>query len=135
MSGLTLGLGLVSIGRTWGVHGGQPLVDSAAQELIVHPDLLQRQTGHFGDGRLCTREDLRSDPHIAAVLTDVHRAVHRLHRRMCKERHLVHRFDLQYRKRMPQTVVTEMIAERTFGEQLVGDDGADDAEIGIGGQR
>jgi aryl-alcohol dehydrogenase-like predicted oxidoreductase len=35
VGGLRLGLGLVSIGRTWGVHGGQPLADSAAQELIV----------------------------------------------------------------------------------------------------
>jgi aryl-alcohol dehydrogenase-like predicted oxidoreductase len=35
VGGLKLGLGLVSIGRTWGVHGGQPLADSAAQELIV----------------------------------------------------------------------------------------------------
>jgi hypothetical protein len=32
---LSLGLGLVSIGRTSGVHGGQPLAGSAAQELIV----------------------------------------------------------------------------------------------------
>jgi aryl-alcohol dehydrogenase-like predicted oxidoreductase len=35
VGGLRLGLGLVSIGRTWGVHGGQPLSDSAAHELII----------------------------------------------------------------------------------------------------
>jgi aryl-alcohol dehydrogenase-like predicted oxidoreductase len=33
--GMKLGLGLVSIGRPWGEHGGQPLADEAAQELIV----------------------------------------------------------------------------------------------------
>jgi aryl-alcohol dehydrogenase-like predicted oxidoreductase len=32
---LRLGLGLVSIGRVWGVHGGSPLDEAAAQELIV----------------------------------------------------------------------------------------------------
>jgi aryl-alcohol dehydrogenase-like predicted oxidoreductase len=35
VGGLKLGLGLVSIGRVWGVHGGAPLADSAAHELIV----------------------------------------------------------------------------------------------------
>ena len=32
---LRLGLGLVSIGRPWGAHGGSPLSDDAALELIV----------------------------------------------------------------------------------------------------
>jgi aryl-alcohol dehydrogenase-like predicted oxidoreductase len=35
VGGLRLGLGLVSIGRAWGVRGGLPLTDSAAHDLIV----------------------------------------------------------------------------------------------------
>jgi aryl-alcohol dehydrogenase-like predicted oxidoreductase len=35
VGGLQLGLGLVSLGRTWGVHGGQPPSELAAHDLIV----------------------------------------------------------------------------------------------------
>ena len=42
--------------------------------------------------------------------------------------------DLQHRKRMRKAVVTEVIAERSLGQQPLGIDRADDAEIAVGSE-
>ena len=46
----------------------EPAAEAAAEEVVVHHDLLQRQAGDLrGDG-LRPADDLRADPDVAAVL-------------------------------------------------------------------
>ena len=47
----------------------------------------------------------------------------------------VHCFDLQHREGVREAVVAEVIAERAFGEQAIGVDRADDAEVAVGVDR
>ena len=72
----------------------QPAAKAAADQMIVDHDLVQRQAGGLRRRRLDAREDLAADPDFAAVLADMNRAVHRLHRGVREERNLVHRLDL-----------------------------------------
>ncbi len=67
--------------------------ETAAQEVVVHYDLLQRQARDFGGRRPNAAQYLRAGPHLAAVRPDVHRAVHRLHGHVREERGFVHRLD------------------------------------------
>ena len=74
--------------------GLEPPAEAAADQMVVHDDLLQRQTGNLRRRRLAACHGLRADPDFAAVLADMNRAVHRLHRRVREERNLVGRHDL-----------------------------------------
>ena len=74
--------------------GLQPPAEAAADQMIVDHDLLQRQAGGLRRHRLDPRDRLGADPDLAAVLADMHRAVHRLHRGVREERHLIGRLDL-----------------------------------------
>ena len=66
---------------------------AAAKQMIVHLDLFKREAGDLRGGGLRPAHDLYTDPNIAAVLGDVHRAIHRLHGGMSQERHLVDGID------------------------------------------
>ena len=72
----------------------QPPAKAAADQMIVDHDLVQRQTCGLRRRRLGARDGLAADPDFAAVLADMNRAVHRLHRGVREERNLVGRLDL-----------------------------------------
>ena len=72
----------------------QPPAEAAADQMIVDHDLVQRQAGGLRRRRLGARDGLAADPDFAAVLADMNRAVHRLHRGVREERNLVGRLDL-----------------------------------------
>src|SRR5713101_8115771 len=57
----------------------QPPAESAAEQMIVDDDLLQRDARSLCRRRLDARQDLAADPHFALVLANTNRAVHRLH--------------------------------------------------------
>ena len=67
----------------------EPPAEAAAEQVVVDPDRFLRQAGELGDRGLRQGRHLRADPDVAAVLADVDGAVHRLHRRMGEERHLI----------------------------------------------
>ena len=69
----------------------QPPAKTAADQMIVDHDLIQRQAGGLCRCRLGSRDGLRADPDFASVLADMNRAVHRLHGCVRKERELVSR--------------------------------------------
>jgi hypothetical protein len=72
----------------------EPAAKAAAEQMIVHLDLVGREPSHLRGRSLRAGHHLDSDPNIAAVLGDVHRAIHRLHGSVRQERHLVDGFDL-----------------------------------------
>src|SRR5262245_15611758 len=57
----------------------QAAPEPAAEQMIVHNDLVQGQAGGLCCHRLSPTEYLGADPDFAAILAGVHRAVHRLH--------------------------------------------------------
>ena len=69
----------------------EPPAETAADQVVVDDNLLERQPGHLRCDSLRAGNDLIADPDLARVGTNVHGAVHRLHRRMCEERHVVGR--------------------------------------------
>ena len=72
----------------------EPPAEAAAEQMVMHPDLLGRQAGHLRGGGLGAGRDLGAHPHVAAVLAYVDGAARRLHRCVREERHLVDRLDL-----------------------------------------
>ena len=74
--------------------GLQPPAEPAADQMVVDHDLVQRQARGLRRRRLGARDGLGADPDLAAVLADMNRAVHRLHRRVREERNLIGRLDL-----------------------------------------
>ena len=72
----------------------QPPAEAAADQMIVDDDLVQRQACGLRGHRLNARHGLAADPDFAAVLANMHRAVHRLHGGVREERNLVGRLDL-----------------------------------------
>ena len=66
----------------------EPPAEAAAEQMIVDDDLLERQARDLRGDRLRAGDDLIADPDLAGVGTNVHGAVHRLHRRVGEERHL-----------------------------------------------
>ena len=72
----------------------EPPAEAAADQMIVDDDLVQRQARGLRRRRLGARHRLAADPDLAAVLADMNRAVHRLHRGVREERNLVDRLDL-----------------------------------------
>ena len=71
----------------------QPAAETAAEQVVVHLDLLRRQAGHLRGGGLGAAQHLRSDPDIATVLAHMDGAVHRLHGGVGQKRQLVDRLD------------------------------------------
>ena len=71
--------------------GVQATAKATAEKVVVDSDRGFRQPGQFRHHALRPRWRLRPHPDIAAVLGVVDGAVHRLHRGMREERHLVHR--------------------------------------------
>ncbi len=63
--------------------------EAAANEMVVNLYRVFRQAGEVGDTILCPRRHLGADPDVAGVFRVMHRAVHRLHRGVGKERQLV----------------------------------------------
>ena len=70
--------------------GIETAAKATPEKMVVDSDRGFRQPGQFGHHALCSRWRLRSQPDIAAVLRVMDGTVHRLHRGMCEERHLVH---------------------------------------------
>src|SRR5262245_21799313 len=73
--------------------GLQPPAEAAADQMIVDDDLLWRQAGGLRGHRLNPRYRLAADPDFARILAEMHRAIHRLHRRVGQERDLIDRLD------------------------------------------
>ena len=64
--------------------------EAAADEVVVHDDLVERQAGELSPPPTCTRaHHLRADPDFARVWLHVHGAVHRFHRRVREKRQFV----------------------------------------------
>ena len=72
----------------------EPPAEAAAEQMVMHPDLLGRNAGHLRGGGLGAGRDLGAHPYVAAVLAYLDRAVQGLHRGVREERHLVDRLDL-----------------------------------------
>ena len=68
---------------------------SAADEMVMHDDLVERQSGDLRRRGLRACDGLGADPDFAIVLAHVDSAIHRLHRGVRQERHLVGRLDLR----------------------------------------
>ena len=90
----------------------QPPAKAAANQMVVHDDLVQRQARDLCGSRLGARDDLVADPDFAAVLADMRRAVHRLHCRVREERDLVGRLDLGNRTRHGFVGVADILRHR-----------------------
>ena len=73
----------------------EPPAEAAADQMIVDDDLLERKARHLRRDRLRARDDLIADPDLAAVRLHMHGAVHRLHRRMGEERHVIGRLEFR----------------------------------------
>ena len=71
----------------------------------------KRQTGGLRRGRLGPREGLGADPDFAAVLADMDRAVHRLHRRVREERNLIGRLDLGHGTRHRAVDIADVLRD------------------------
>src|SRR5258706_3983302 len=71
----------------------QAPAEAAADQVIVDHDLVQRQAGGLGGRRLDSRQELRADPDLAAILAYMGRAVHQFHRRVREERNLIGRLE------------------------------------------
>ena len=69
--------------------------ESAADEMVVYDDLVQRHSGGFRGRGLRACDRLGADPDFAIVLAHVDGAIHRLHRGVRQERNLVGRFDFR----------------------------------------
>src|SRR5882724_6246929 len=88
---------LYLLGNLHGPHRAVELeaaAEPATEQMIVDTDLLPSQAGDFHDGRLRETRNLCADPNLAAVVSHVHSAVHRLHCRVSKKRLLVNSVDL-----------------------------------------
>ena len=92
--------------------GLQPPAEAAADQMIVHHDLVQRQARGLRGRRLGARHGLAADPDFAAVLADMDRAVHRLHRGVREERNLVGRLDLGGGARQGLVDVADVLRDR-----------------------
>ena len=73
--------------------GLQPSAEATANQMIVNFDRIPWQAGEFDHQRLRERHRLRPDPNVATILLQMNGAVHRLHRRMGQERHLIDGFE------------------------------------------
>ena len=86
------------------LHGGvdhvhlQPAAEAAADEVVVHGDFVERQSGDLRRDRLGPGEHLNAHPHLAGGGRDMHGAVHRLHGGMREKGQFVGSLE-QYRPR------------------------------------
>jgi hypothetical protein len=74
--------------------GLEPAPEAAADQMIVHDDLLHRKARSLRGEGLGSCERLVANPDLATVVAHIDGAVHRFHRGMRKERNLVGRLDL-----------------------------------------
>ena len=111
----------------------QPPAEAAADQMIVDDDLVQRQAGGLRRRRLGARDGLAADPDLAAVLADMDRAVHRLHRRVREERNLVGRLDLGGGARHRLVDIADVLRDRPRIERRLLELGRDvvGAELGV----
>ena len=103
------------LGNPHGAHRPvelQAAPESTTEQMIVEADLLPFQVGDFHDGRLRQPRNLCADPDVAAILGHLHRAIHRLHRRVRQERLLVNRIDLLHGPRMGRHGIAVMPRHR-----------------------
>ena len=89
----------------------QSPAETAADQMVVHHDLVQRQTCDLRGRLLGARERLIADPDLASVGADMNRAVHRLHGRVREERNMVGRFDLGHRTRHRLVDITDVLRD------------------------
>jgi hypothetical protein len=90
----------------------EPPAEAAADQMVVDHDLLGRQACGLGCHRLNPRHCLAADPDFARILAKVHRAIHRLHRRVREERNLIHRLDSRCGARHRLVGVTDALRHR-----------------------
>ena len=69
--------------------GLQPSAEATANQMIVDFDRILWQAGEFGHLRLRDRRRLCPDPNVATIFLQMNGTVHRLHRCMGQERHLI----------------------------------------------
>src|SRR3974377_327989 len=72
----------------------KPPAEAAPKKVVVDNYFVLGKPRNFGRRRLRSGNYLDSDPHFAAVLRDVNRAVDRLHGCVCKKWDLVDRIEL-----------------------------------------
>jgi hypothetical protein len=72
----------------------QATAEAAADQMIVHHDLVQWQARDLCGSRLRACDHLAADPDFAPVRADMNGAIHRLHRGVCEQRNLVGCLDL-----------------------------------------
>ena len=92
----------------------EPPAESAADEVVVYDDLVQRHSGDLRRRGLRARDGLRADPDFALVLAHVDRAIHRLHRGVRQERHLVGRLDLRGSARHGLVGIADVLRNRAW---------------------
>src|SRR5215813_7660880 len=113
--------------------GLQPSAEATANQMIVNFDRILWQAGEFGHQRLRERRRLCPDPNVATILLQMNGAVHRLHRRMGQERHLINGFESlrRLRKSLPCIAIVTGNHARLFGFllQLLDDTGVADLAI------
>src|SRR5258708_17552500 len=68
--------------------------ETAAEQMVVDANLVQLEAGELRYDLLSHAGDLSADPDVAALLGQLHGAVHLLHRRVRQEWLLVHRIQL-----------------------------------------
>ncbi len=82
-------------------------------------DLLGRQACGFRGHRLNARHRLAADPDFARILAKVHRAIHRLHRRVGEERNLIGGLDLGSGARHCLFGVTDVLRHRARAKRCL----------------
>ena len=129
--------------RTVNLHGDlnragdavdlEPAAKPAADQMIVDHDLVQGQARGFCRRLLRSRDDLGADPDFAAVLADMNRAVHRLHRSVGEKWNLVDRLDLRGGARHRLVDVADILRHGPRFERRLFELGRDvvGAELGV----
>jgi len=94
--------------------GLESAAETAADQMVVHYNFIDRQSRDLGRRGLRPGEHLGAHPHLAPRRRDVHRAVHRFHGGMCEEGQLILRFQ-QVALSQSLGDVSRGLGDRAFG--------------------
>ena len=106
------------------VVGFQPPTEAPADQVIMERQLFTGSPAAFAAAS-CACNGLIADPNLAAVLARWNRAVHRLHRRMSKERKLISRLDLRHGLRHGGAGVADILRDNSRSERRLLEFGSD----------